>query len=123
MERVRPALIASAEYVARDPVFVVENERREPIAWYGFRARGDDIFLEDMWAHPAQIGNGLGRLMWEHAIATARAEGYRSFLIEADPNAEPFYLHCGARRIGELVSEATGRVVPLLYVEVEAAAL
>jgi hypothetical protein len=43
-------------------------------------------------------------------------EAWRELLIEADPNAEGFYLHMGAQRVGETVSYLTGeeRVVPQL---------
>lgn len=118
MERVRPALTPSAEYVANDPVYVVEDDAAQIVAFYGFRHRPDGLFLEDMWVDPARIGTGLGRRMWEHALGTAHAERYPSFLIEADPNAEGFYLRCGARRTGEMISPETGRVVPVLTVDV-----
>jgi hypothetical protein len=40
--------------------------------------------------------------------------------IEADPNAEGFYLRMGARRVGESVYEIEGRKrkLPLLSVEI-----
>jgi GNAT superfamily N-acetyltransferase len=118
MERVRPALTPSAQYVENEPVFVIETGGAELVGFYGFTRREGVVFLEDMWVHPRQIGTGIGRLMWQHALETARAEGFARFMIESDPNAETFYLHCGARRAGEMVSPATGRVVPLLRADV-----
>ena len=114
MERVRPALTPSAAYIVNEPVFVAEAADGTPAGFYGFSRRTGDVFLEDMWVTPARIGSGLGRALWAHAVATARAEGHTMFLIESDPGAEAFYVHCGARRIGEIVSEATQRVLPLL---------
>ncbi|HEY0395320.1 MAG TPA: GNAT family N-acetyltransferase [Candidatus Elarobacter sp.] len=118
MALVRPALAPSPDDIENNPVFIIESSAGEPAAFYGFKNRGGDVFLEDMWVHPARIGTGLGRILWNHALATAQSERYHSFLIESDPNAEPFYLHCGAQRAGEMVSPATGRVVPLLRVDV-----
>ena len=41
--------------------------------------------------------------------------------IEADPNAEGFYLRMGARRVGENVYEIEGqrRVLPLMQLDLE----
>jgi hypothetical protein len=44
----------------------------------------------------------------------ARDSGFEALLIEADPQAESFYLRMGAVRIGDTVSSATGRTLPLL---------
>jgi GNAT superfamily N-acetyltransferase len=69
-----------------------------------------DMLFVEPWA----IGTGVGRLLYEHAVRTARANGFTSLLIEADPQAESFYARMGAVRIGERVSPATGRPLPLL---------
>jgi GNAT superfamily N-acetyltransferase len=118
MERVRPALTPSADYIANNPVFVAEAADGAVVGFYGFAVRAGDVFLEDMWVRPSRIGAGLGRRLWEHAVATARAEGYSMFLIESDPNAAPFYVHCGARLVGEIESSATRRFLPLLRFDV-----
>jgi GNAT superfamily N-acetyltransferase len=117
MERVRPALVPPREYLGNDLVFVAETSDGAAVGFYGFKRREGEVFLEDMWVEPGRIGTGLGRMLWNHAVETARSAGYRSFEIESDPNAEPFYLHCGAQRAGEMISPATGRVVPLLRFE------
>jgi N-acetylglutamate synthase-like GNAT family acetyltransferase len=71
--------------------------------------------LSNLWVEPAKIGSGVGRLLWEHAVRTAREAGMRDLYIEADPNAEGFYLAMGAERVGECPSGAVpGRVLPLL---------
>jgi len=113
LRQVDPALVPEADYLAHFPVIVAERDG-SPIGFYGFSRRDGTVFLEDMWLVPALIGTGLGRRLWEHAVATARTEGYASFAIESDPYAEGFYLRCGATRIGEIVSSATGRRLPLL---------
>jgi GNAT superfamily N-acetyltransferase len=67
------------------------------------------------------MGRGFGRALFEHAVEQARALGLASFEIEADPNAEGFYLHMGAKRIGTNVSEMDGarRELPLLIYRLE----
>ncbi|MCG6496213.1 hypothetical protein MCM47_18115 [Kitasatospora sp. A2-31] len=47
--------------------------------------------------------------------------GSRRLTIDADPNAEPFYLAMGATRIGTTASESVpGRELPLLGLEIAA---
>jgi ribosomal protein S18 acetylase RimI-like enzyme len=71
--------------------------------------------LNNLWVEPAAIGTGVGRRLWDHAVGIARDAGLHDLYIEADPNAEGFYLAMGARREGERPSGAIpGRVLPLL---------
>ncbi len=52
-------------------------------------------------------------------MGEAASRGAESVEIEADPNAEGFYLRMGARRVGENVYEIEGhrRLLPLMVVE------
>jgi len=49
---------------------------------------------------------------------TAAGHGTGGLLVESDPNAEGFYLHHGARRLGERRSVTTKRLLPLLWLPV-----
>jgi hypothetical protein len=64
----------------------------------------------------ARSGTGAGRRLFEHASRTASELGFTQLSIEADPNAEGFYLAMGATRLGERRSPS-GRSLPLLVVE------
>jgi GNAT superfamily N-acetyltransferase len=59
---------------------------------------------------------GIGRALFEHAVAEVNRLGFRSMKIEADPNAEAFYKRMGAVRVGTNTSETCGerRELPLL---------
>ena len=110
----REVLTVTPKLVAENPTFsVTENDR--PVGFYSLTAepRPD---LTHLWVLPSAMGRGLGRALFEHAVLQARALGWASFEIEADPNAEAFYLHMGAKRIGTNVSEVEGarRELPLL---------
>ena len=48
----------------------------------------------------ARLRQGLGRRLLAHAARVARLAGAREIAIEADPQAEPFYLAQGAVRVG-----------------------
>ncbi len=120
IERWTPQLTLSAAYVAAHPTYVALAAGR-PAGFYALvlfpavrRAQ-----LDHLWLDPPEIGRGLGRTLFEHAMATAVAAGARTVFLEAEPRAEPFYLHMGARRIGESTGEIDGqpRVLPLMEIE------
>jgi GNAT superfamily N-acetyltransferase len=68
-----------------------------------------------MFVEPAAIGQGVGRLLFEHTADAGRALGFTRLTIDADPNAEPFYRAMGAVPIGRVPSGAVpGRTLPQL---------
>jgi len=88
----------------------------------GFYALAGDPsagILADLFVAPERIRSGVGRALWQHAIAAARTLGFERLTLEADPGAEPFYLAMGAHRIGSVPSGSIpGRVLPLLEVPI-----
>lgn len=71
-----------------------------------------------MFVEPDAIGRGVGRTLFEHTVAQARRLGFTALTIDADPNAEPFYVAMGALRIGATPSGSIpGRELPLLRIE------
>jgi GNAT superfamily N-acetyltransferase len=91
----------------------------EPCAFYALTGAGGELELEHLWVLPGWIVSGVGRLLFEHAMRQAARRGANAVAIEADPNAEGFYLRMGARRVGEIVYEIESRErkLPLLTVE------
>lgn len=114
MERSRGVLTPSAAYLVNDPVYVAEDDAGTPVGFYGFVREGRELWLNDLWIEPALIRSGAGRVLFAHAVATARASGEAVFFIESDPNAEGFYLAMGAARAGDRVAAGSGRVLPVL---------
>ena len=70
--------------------------------------------LEHMWIRPEHMGNGVGRALFNQIVERATTLNARVVELSADPNAEGFYQHMGAMRIGEVRSEIEGqpRVLP-----------
>ena len=63
---------------------------------------------------PRTINRGVGRALFEAAVALARRLGARRMAILADPNAAPFYERMGARFVSQAPSDAIpGRMLPL----------
>jgi GNAT superfamily N-acetyltransferase len=114
----RETLTITPEFV-RDNEVHAAVEGGEPFGFYALGGTGRELELEHLWVSPAWIGTGAGRRLFEHAMDRAASRGAKQVEIEADPNAEGFYLRMGARRTGENVYEIEGhrRVLPRMVVE------
>ncbi|MEM1246990.1 MAG: GNAT family N-acetyltransferase [Acidobacteriota bacterium] len=78
-----------------------------------------DMEIDRFFVDPPFIGTGCGRVLFDWCLSTARARGATRLMIEADPDAAPFYRHMGAVRVGEAPSGAIpGRVLPLLEIAI-----
>ncbi|MDT0342841.1 GNAT family N-acetyltransferase [Streptomyces litchfieldiae] len=97
---------------------VVVAERNGVVAGY-YQLTGEPPHgeLADLFLEPDVIGTGLGRTLWEHAVASARDAGFRTLTLESDPHAEGFYLRMGAERVGER-EVAPGRRLPVMRITV-----
>ena len=73
------------------------------------RVDADTVELHDLFVDPPHIGQGYGKRLWLHSLQVARERGFKRMTITADPNAEPFYVAQGARRIGEKPSPVEHR--------------
>jgi GNAT superfamily N-acetyltransferase len=75
--------------------------------------------IEHMWMRPEHMGSGIGRALFEHAKRRAEERGANVLELSADPNAEGFYAHMGAKRIGEIPAGMAGeedRVLPRMRI-------
>lgn len=69
--------------------------------------------LEKLFVAPEFIGQGVGRLLFDWVVTTARDEGGTSFTIDGDPNSVAFYLKMGAIQTGSTPSGSIkGRMLP-----------
>jgi GNAT superfamily N-acetyltransferase len=78
---------------------------------------GDAWELDQMWVAPAFMRRGVGKALIAHALDAAYRDGAAIVAVDADPNAEAFYLACGAVRCGEVPAPIPGdplRVRPQL---------
>jgi len=64
---------------------------------------------------PTVMRSGIGRTLFAWATDLARSQGADRLLIEADPDAAPFYRRMGARDVGVAPSGSIpGRMLPTL---------
>ena len=107
------------------PEFIIENEVfvalvNEQIAGCcALVLTGSLAEIEHMWMRPEHMGTGVGRALFTHAKQRAEQRGAYSLELSADPNAEGFYAHMGAERIGEVNAAMSGdesRVLPRMRI-------
>jgi GNAT superfamily N-acetyltransferase len=84
------------------------------------KVTGTDADLLKLFVEPALLRSGVGRLLFEWATARARGLGAVRMIIEADPDAAPFYERMGARHAGLAPSQSSpGRMLPRMHMELE----
>ncbi|HJQ24854.1 MAG TPA: GNAT family N-acetyltransferase [Blastocatellia bacterium] len=115
MELWRDVLTITPSYIAENEVYIARLGD-EVVGFYALVGSGAKLTLDHLWLSPRQIGTGIGRSLFNHAVTTARQLGAVELEVEADPNALGFYERMGAKRVGENVYELDGqpRVLPLL---------
>jgi GNAT superfamily N-acetyltransferase len=112
----RNILTMRPEFIAQNISFCAIEEDR-PIGFYVLTSEEDGIHLDHLWILPRAIGRGIGRALFEHAVAEATRAGTPCIKIEADPNAETFYKHMGAIRVGTRISQLDGQRLELPLLE------
>jgi GNAT superfamily N-acetyltransferase len=115
MELWRDVLTITPDYIAGNEVYVA-RVGDAIVGFYALMGSGAKLTLDHLWLSPAQIGAGLGRTLFAHAVATAKQLGATEIEIEAEPYAVGFYERMGATRVGENQYELDGqpRILPLL---------
>jgi ribosomal protein S18 acetylase RimI-like enzyme len=110
----RAELTFSPEDVTARRIVMAES-RAGILGFYSLDGQPPSGELGNLWVVPESIGTGLGRRLWQHAVAAAGKAGYTSLRIEADPNAVGFYRAMGAMQVGEAPSgSVAGRTLPVL---------
>lgn len=71
--------------------------------------------LLKLFVEPHALRKGTGRVLFAWAAEVSRRKGASRMVIEADPDAAPFYSRLGARTAGEAPSGSIpGRLLPRL---------
>jgi GNAT superfamily N-acetyltransferase len=113
----RDDLTLTTDEIMTSTVYVCDGVD-DPLGFYRLVLLGDGVAeLDALFVEPVAMGQGVGRRLWQHAVATARELECSEMVWQSDPQAEGFYLAMGARRAGE--SESTvmpGRMLPLMRI-------
>jgi GNAT superfamily N-acetyltransferase len=114
LDACRDELTLTPAEVRAKRTIVAERDGRV-VGFYTLAGDPPVASLDHLFVEPGEIGTGVGRTLWRHAVAAAQSLGFTRMEIEADPDAEAFYLAMGARRRGTVPSGSVpGRELPLL---------
>ncbi len=121
IESWRDLLSVGPEFIANHETYAAIIDGRV-VGFYALVHKDDKLELVHMWVLPVAMGRGIGRSLFMHVLDRMRRLVCRELEIESDPNAEGFYRHMGARRIGANVKELAGvrRELPILVYELAA---
>ncbi|MEV8554250.1 GNAT family N-acetyltransferase [Streptomyces glaucescens] len=118
LEACRDELTVAAHEVARRRTMVADRDGHI-LGFTTLEGEPPTGVLGMMFVEPQAIGQGIGRLLFTHAIAAGQDLGFTRLTIDADPNAEPFYRAMGAVRTGGVPSDSiAGRVLPQMIVPI-----
>jgi N-acetylglutamate synthase-like GNAT family acetyltransferase len=103
----RDALLANPDAIELPPdqiaaghVFIAERDG----AIVGFSAvlprEGPEMDLDGLFVEPHLWRHGIGRLLVEHSVVFARAQGSAALHVVGNPHAEEFYRACGFEMLG-----------------------
>ena len=98
MQLWRDVLTITPDYIAGNEVYVARLGD-QIVGFYALLGSGAKLTLDHLWLAPAQIGTGIGRTLFKHAMATAKQLGATEIEIEAEPNAVGFYERMGAKLV------------------------
>lgn len=74
-----------------------------------------DCYLEKLFVDPNHMGHGAGRILFKWAVQAAGGLGASTMIVEADPDAVPFYEKMGCVAVGDVASGSIpGRRIPRL---------
>jgi len=119
LESWKPLLRVTDADITAKRVFVGTSDGAV-VGFYSLAPGAGPWELDHLWVAPQFMRRGLGRELLTHALEGARRGGASRVTVDADPNAEAFYLGNGAVRRGEVPAPIPGhpeRVRPQLVFE------
>lgn len=88
------------------------------VGFFAVSSNPDFAELEHFWISPTHAGRGIGKLLFERALALCRQRGVARLRVVSDPNAEGFYRRLGGTVVAQVPSVPAPRQLPVLEFEV-----
>ena len=107
-------LTMTVDYIENNHVCVATKES-ELCGMCSFRNFSNDkVQVDGLFIAPSKIGSGVGSALLKYCIDSAIKSGASTIVLDADPNAEGFYLSHGFKVIGNKASSIKGRFLPVM---------
>jgi GNAT superfamily N-acetyltransferase len=102
----------------RSTLIVVAEENGEIVGVAQIKVVGSEADLLKLFVEPTTLRGGVGRTLFVWATDQATSNGADRLVIDADPDAVPFYTRMGAEHFGLAPSGSIpGRMLPRLVKE------
>ncbi|MCL4744471.1 MAG: GNAT family N-acetyltransferase [Burkholderiaceae bacterium] len=108
LESWREALTPTAGSLRTQPTYVADVHGRVA-GFYQIDMKAQPVELGHLWVRPEFMRRGIGRALLEHAARYLAGVRVATLHIDSEPGAEPFYISCGALRVGERAAPIEGR--------------
>lgn len=119
IEKFRIVYVVTEEFINKNPTFIVENDNNI-IGFCGLSTENNLTSLEYFFIEPEYIGQGYGKLLWNHLVKYCKIVDIKEFSMVTSPQAKEFYIKMGAITHGEVESLLKkGRIIPQLVYTVE----
>ncbi len=105
-------LTITPEQFAHQQILVVEINDRI-IGFSSIVEDQDNYDIHHLWVLPEFIGQGIGKKLLQTTIDTF-VQIEKPIIVEADPNAEPFYRSQGFETFDQIESFPKGRFLPVM---------
>lgn len=102
-----PDLLTPPETIASMPTFVAELGATA-IGFAQLDTSAQPWELVSLWVQPERMGKGVGRQLLNEVAKCARLAGRAEIAIDSDPNAELFYIACGASLVARIPAPIEG---------------
>ena len=96
-----------ADDLERDEAWILEDGG-VAIGFYRISLAGESAEIEEFHLEPDRIGQGFGRMLFEHAMSRADERGVKQLEWSCDEYALGFYLAMGGRVTGSIPSGIAG---------------
>ncbi len=114
MELWRDELSISPDYIQTNPVYKLVDEGGIN-GFYAFkRMNQNTVQLDSLFIEPRFIGKGYGSLLLEDFLERVQDVEQVRVILEADPNAQGFYLDKGFQITGHKETSIPGRYLPVM---------
>ncbi len=105
-------LTLNSDKLLKQNVLVVENESKI-IGFSSIIENSKNYEILHLWVLPEHIGKGIGKKLLEKTVETF-VNFEKPIIVEADPNAEPFYKSQGFVTFDKVESFPKGRFLPVM---------
>ena len=105
-------------YILEKEIYKLINENKI-IGYYSFfKSNNSDLKLDNLFVAPISIGKGIGKKLMIDFFKRILMIEFDRVILDADLNAEKFYLHLGFKVIGKLETSIENRYLPIMEMDI-----